>query len=255
MSNSPLVDYVKLSPNRNSPRQNKILVITPHCYVGQATVESAGAWFSKRSTGASCNYFIAFDGKKALFVDEKDRSWCTSSKENDHMAITIEVASDRTPPYEITPAAYQALIDLCADICKRNGIPGLSWCGDKSLIGQPDKQNITVHRWFANKACPGDYIYNRLGEIAEAVNKKLEEERDLNKDETLELMRENFSMLMDEYLAKNREKPAPEWNEEDWEVATAAGIFDGTAPQNPLTRGQAAATYRRMGLLDKKGGE
>lgn len=249
MSNSPLVDYVKLSPNRNSPRQNKILVITPHCYVGQATVESAGAWFSKRSTGASCNYFIGFDGKKALIVPEEYRSWCTSDKENDHMAITIEVASDRTHPYAITSAAYQALIDLCADICRRNSIPGLSWHGDKSLIGQTNKQNITVHRWFANKACPGDYIYNRLGDIAEAVNKKLEEERDLNKDETLALMRENFSMLMDEYLAKNREKPAPEWNKEDWEVATAAGIFDGTAPQNPLTRGQAAATYRRMGLI------
>ena len=225
MSNSPLIDYVKLSPNRNSPRQNKILVITPHCYVGQATVESAGAWFSKKSTGASCNYFIAFDGKKALFVDEEDRSWCTSSKENDHMAITIEVASDRRHPYEITPAAYQALIDLCADICKRNGIPKLLWHGDKSLVGQPDKQNITVHRWFANKACPGDYIYNRLGDIAEAVNKKIEEDRDLTKAEVQAVVNEAIKATQPTVYISVQE--CPTWSRCAVQAAQNAGVLRG----------------------------
>lgn len=116
---------------------------------------------------------IGTDGRIVLIVDEKDRSWCSSSLSNDNRAITIECASDSTHPYAINDKVYSSLIKLCADICRRNNIKELKWRGDKSLIGQVDKQNMTVHRWFANKACPGDYIYNRLGKIAEEVNEIL----------------------------------------------------------------------------------
>lgn len=108
-----------------------------------------------------------------MYCEEKDRSWCSSSSSKDNRAITIEVASDTKHTYAVNDKAYAALIDLCEDICRRNGIKKLLWKGDKSLIGQVDKQNMTVHRWFANKACPGDYLYNRHGEIAAEVNKRL----------------------------------------------------------------------------------
>lgn len=173
MSNSSLVSYTKISPNRNSPRNHAIDTITIHCYVGQASVESAGAWFAKPTTQASCNYMIGSDGRIGLIVEEKDRSWCSSSSSNDNRAITIECASDTTHPYAINDKVYQSLIALCADICKRNGIKELKWKADPSLIGHPDQQNMTVHRWFKNKACPGDYIYSRLGKIAEEVNSRL----------------------------------------------------------------------------------
>lgn len=173
MSNSNLISYTKISPNKTSPRNHKIDTITIHCYVGQVTVERAGEEFFKTSKRASCNYAIAYDGRIALIVDEKDRSWCSSNYSNDNRAITIECASDLTPPYAINDKVYTSLINLCADICKRNDIKELKWKADKSLIGQPDKQNLTVHRWFANKSCPGDYIYNRLGQIAAEVNAKL----------------------------------------------------------------------------------
>jgi len=105
-----------------------------------------------------------------MYVEENYRSWCSSNRANDHRAITIECASDKTHPYAINDKVYKSLIKLCADICKRNGIKRLLWKGDKKLIGQVDKQNMTVHRWFYNKACPGDYIYSRLGRIADEVN-------------------------------------------------------------------------------------
>lgn len=170
MSNSPLVSYTLISPNKNSPRNHKIDTITIHCVVGQLTAEGICACFTSPSVGASCNYGIGTDGRIALCVDEGDRSWCSSSSSNDNRAVTIECASDKTHPYAINDAVYKSLIKLCADICKRNGIKELKWKADKSLIGQVDKQNMTVHRWFANKACPGDYIYNRLGQIADEVN-------------------------------------------------------------------------------------
>lgn len=173
MSNSPLVDYVKISPNKNSPRNHKIDTITPHCVVGQLSVEQIGAVFAPVSRQASSNYGIGPDGRIGMYVEEKDRSWCSSNAANDHRAITIEVASDMTDPYAITDKAYKALVDLCVDICKRNDIKELKWKADKSLIGKVDQQNITVHRWFANKACPGDYIYERLGQIADEVNARL----------------------------------------------------------------------------------
>lgn len=172
MSNSPLVSYTQISPNKTSPRNHVIDTITIHCYVGQVTVERMGKGWAKPGN-VSANYGVAKDGKIGLYVEEKDRSWCSSDRKNDHRAITIEVASDSKHPYAITDAAYNSLVQLCADICRRNNIPGLKWRADKSLIGQVDKQNMTVHRWFANKACPGQYIYDRLGQIADEVNKIL----------------------------------------------------------------------------------
>lgn len=173
MSNSPLVNCTKISPNRTSPRNHKIDTITIHCVVGQLSAESIGGCFISPSAQASCNYGIGTDGRIVLCVEEKDRSWCSSSPANDNRAVTIECASDTTHPYVINDKVYKSLINLCADICQRNGIKGLKWKADKSLIGQVDKQNMTVHRWFANKACPGDYIYNRLGQIASEVNAML----------------------------------------------------------------------------------
>ena len=173
MSNSTLVNCTMISPNKNAPRDHVIDTITIHCVVGQLSAESIGNCFASPSAQASCNYGIGTDGRVVLCVEEKDRSWCSSSAANDNRAVTIECASDTTHPYAINDKVYKSLINLCVDICQRNGIQELKWRADKSLIGQPDKQNMTVHRWFANKACPGDYIYERLGDIAAKVNAKL----------------------------------------------------------------------------------
>lgn len=183
MSNSPLVNYTKISPNKNSPRKHKIDTITIHCVVGQLSVETLGSIFFKSSKQASSNYGIGSDGRIGMYVEEKDRSWCSSNASNDHRAITIECASDLKHPYDINNKVYKSLIELCVDICKRNGIKELKWKDDKSLIGQVDKQNMTVHSWFANKDCPGEYIYSRLGQIANEVNAKLN-----NKDKTIDAM-------------------------------------------------------------------
>ena len=173
MSNSSLVKYTKISPNKTSPRDHTIDTITIHCVVGQVSVERLGEIFAPTSKKASANYGIGLDGRVGMYVEEKDRSWCSSNADNDNRAITIECASDSKYPYAINDAVYKTLIELCADICKRNNIKELKWKADKSLIGQVDKQNMTVHRWFAKKSCPGQYIYERLGQIAEEVNKKL----------------------------------------------------------------------------------
>lgn len=176
-SNSKLVKYTKISPNRTSPRNHSIDRITPHCYVGQVSAQSMGQWFANSSAQASSNYGIGVDGSVGMFVEEKDRSWCSSSRENDNRAVTIECASDKTHPYAINDTVYNRLIELMADICRRNGKTKLLWFGDKNkTLAYNPKSNemvMTVHRWFANKSCPGDYIYNRLPQIAEKVNKLL----------------------------------------------------------------------------------
>lgn len=173
MGNSPLVTYTNITKNRTSPRNHAIDTITIHCIVGQWTAKQGCDYFATTDRECSANYVVGKDGSIGLSVPEADRSWCSSNRDNDNRAVTIEVASDTSHPYAVTDAAYAALIELVADICKRNGIKKLLWKADKSLIGQVDKQNMTVHRWFANKACPGDYLYQRHGAIAEAVNAKL----------------------------------------------------------------------------------
>lgn len=176
-SNSSLATYTKLSPNNSGLRTHTIDRISPHCVVGQCSIQSLGSWFELRSTRASSNYGIDKDGKIGLFVEEKNRSWCTSSSANDNRAITIECASDSTDPYAMHDCVYTSLIKLCADICKRNGKTKLLWIPDKdkalNYIPKSDEMLITVHRWFANKSCPGNWLYSRLGSLATQVTKML----------------------------------------------------------------------------------
>lgn len=174
MSNSPLVDYTRISPNKNSPRNHKIDTITIHCVVGQCTVETLGNIFAPTSRQASSNYGVGTDGKIGMYVEEKDRSWCSSSAANDNRAVTIEVASDTKHPYAVKDRAFAALLDLVTDICKRNGIKKLVWSTKKAdRMNHKNGCNMTVHRDYANKSCPGDYLYNRHGEIAAEVNRRL----------------------------------------------------------------------------------
>lgn len=176
-TNSKLVVYKKLSPNHSGRRTHSIDRISPHCVVGQCTAEGLGSWFAKSSTQASSNYGIDKDGRVGLYVEEKNRSWCTSSNANDQRAVTIECASDTKEPYTMNSKVYNTLVKLCVDICKRNGKKKLLWFGDKTKTlnysPKPDEMIITVHRWFANKSCPGNWLYSRLGKLAAEVTKQL----------------------------------------------------------------------------------
>lgn len=237
MTYSNLATYYRLSPNRSIRRSSVIDTVTVHCYVGQVTARRGVDGFADPEAGASSNYVIGHDGSIGCSVPEEYRAWTTggtdkngnpirvngiSGADNDHRAITIEVASDTTAPYAITDAAYKSLINLLVDICKRNNIKELKWKADKSLVGQPDKQNMTVHRWFARKSCPGDYIYNRLGQIAEEVNQKMEEKYE-----------------------------GADWSKEARDWATSNGIIAGYGDGeygwgDPVTREQLAVILYRL---------
>lgn len=170
-TNSPLVTYTNITNHKTSPRTHAIDTITIHCLVAQWTAKKGCDFFVNTDKECSANYVVGNDGSIGLSVEEKDRSWCSSNATNDHRAVTIEVASDIAEPYAVTDAAYNALIKLVADICKRNGIKKLVWSTNKSdRLNHTNGCNMTVHRDFANKSCPGTYLYERQGQIAEAVN-------------------------------------------------------------------------------------
>ena len=181
MSNSSLVNYKKISPNKTVMTNKKIDTITIHCMAGQCSVETCGEIFANPSRQASSNYGIGPDGRVGMYVEEKDRAWTSSNRANDSRAVTIEVASDKNAPYAVKPAAYETLIKLVADICKRNKIKKLLWKNDKSLIGKVDKQNMTLHRWFSDTACPGKYLVDKHPDIVSQVNKLLGADDDDNK--------------------------------------------------------------------------
>ena len=247
MSNSSLATYTKLSPNCTKPRNHKIDTITPHCVVGQFTAKEIlnMSHFTTYDpdNGSSCNYAIGYDGSIGLGVEECNKSWCSSNKYNDHRAITIEIASDREHPYYMTDEALKALVNLCVDICQRNVINQLLWKGNKNLIGQTDKQNITVHRWFANKACPGDYLYNRLDEIANQVNNKLKgDEEDI-------MTGEEIYKALKEYLGTIN---VGDWAEDSWLKVTQDKIMDGSRPADNITRQEIAVILDRLNLLGGK---
>lgn len=167
MSNSSLVSYVRISPNRTSSRKNKIDRITIHHMAGNLSVETCGAVFAPTSRQASSNYGIGSDGRIGMYVEEKDRSWCSSSSANDNRAVTIEVADDVIGNgWHSSDRAMKSLVALCADICKRNGIARLNYTGNTN-------GNLTLHKWFAATDCPGAFLESRMSWIANEVNKIL----------------------------------------------------------------------------------
>lgn len=176
MSNSPLVSYTKISPNSTNPRNHKIDTITIHHVAGNLSVESLGAGFADPNRQASSNYGIGSDCRIGMFVEEKNRSWCSggtktnngiTGRDNDFRAVTIEVANDGgAPDWHVSDKVIETLIALCADICKRNGIPKLNFTGDAT-------GNLTLHNFFAYTLCPGPYLEGKIPYIVEQVNKKL----------------------------------------------------------------------------------
>lgn len=170
MSNSPLVSYTQISPNKNSPRKYPISKITLHHMAGNLSLEAFGNLVAKPSRQMSANYAVDINGNIGLYCDEGDRSWCSSSPSNDHRAITVEIANDKfAPSWTVSDATLNAVIDLCVDICKRNNMPGLTWTGDSS-------GTLTCHYMFANTECPGPYLKSKMAWIAEEVTRRVNNE-------------------------------------------------------------------------------
>lgn len=167
MSNSKLATYIKLSPNCNTPRNHKIDKITIHHMAANGSVETCGEYFSNVAIRSSANYGIGSDGRIGLYVDEANRAWTSSSPSNDHRAVTIEVANDGgAPNWHVSDKALAATIDLCVDICRRNGIKALNFTGDAT-------GNLTMHKYFVATSCPGPYLESKFPYIAKEVNRRL----------------------------------------------------------------------------------
>lgn len=233
MSNSPLVDYTLLSPNRNAPRNNKIRKITIHHMAGNLSIERCGAIFADPDRQGSANYGIGTDGRVGLYVEEKDRAWTSNSAANDQQAITIEVANDEYGgSWHVSDVALSKLIDLCTDICRRNGIDRLNYTGDAT-------GNLTRHNMFAATTCPGPYLESKFPYIAEEVNKRLEEDKPMTKDEKDRFdalvkkvgVLENENKTLKKNISDLQKSVAPCITSADWyaQITDAMGGKEATA--------------------------
>lgn len=260
MSNSKLVNYTLYSPNR-SARTGKISKITIHHMAVVWTVEQCGQSFFSSARKASSNYGIDSDGRVGLYVPEDFRSWCSSNSANDNLAVTIEVSNSVAAyPWPVSDKAYEKLIELCVDICQRNGIPELVYTGTTA-------GNLTRHNLFAATLCPGPYLEERFPAIAEEVNKRLrngsiypvEETEDAGGEPPahtgdVENVVELVDRKISEALNEVRAVLAGEWSEpSEWIVksgelaeAVSAGITDGTRPKGYATREEVAAMVLRV---------
>lgn len=214
MALSKLCKVVRLSPNCTKPRNHAIDRLTYHHMAGKLTAESCLELFSKSSRQASSNYVIGYDGTIGGCVDENNRPWTTSSRENDNRAITFELSNSATGGnWPVSDATIQAAIDLTVDICKRHGKTKVLWFGDKAktLAYTPADNElvVTVHHWFANTNCPGPYLKGKLPYIVSEVNKRLNQ----NQEET--------------EVRYNTVKELPKWAREDVQKLIDSGYLRG----------------------------
>lgn len=258
MSNSKLVVYTKLSPHCTKPRQGKIKGISIHTMAGPGSVEGCGQVF--QTSEASSHYGIGPDGRIGQYVLEENRAWCCSHKV-DHEVVTIEVSSIQSyeEPYECTAAAFESLIDLCVDICQRNGIKKLIWKEGKqycpAFTGNWAVCNMVPHRYTTDKgkSCPGNYLFGKYGEIAERVNARLkgeDEDMDINKLLS-EMTNEQAYELVKKAEIHAATLPDDDWSQKEgwWEKAQEAGVSDGTSPVRHMKRNEVVAILGRLGLL------
>ena len=258
MSNSKLVVYTKLSPHCTKPRQGKIKGISIHTMAGPGSVEGCGQVF--QTSEASSHYGIGPDGRIGQYVLEENRAWCCSHKV-DHEVVTIEVSSIQSyeEPYECTAAAFESLIDLCVDICQRNGIKELIWKEGKqycpAFTGNWAVCNMVPHRYTTDKgkSCPGNYLFGKYGEIAERVNARLkgeDEDMDINKLLS-EMTNEQAYELVKKAEIHAATLPDDDWSQKEgwWEKAQEAGVSDGTSPVRHMKRNEVMAILGRLGLL------
>lgn len=249
-SNSPLVSYTNLTKNKTTNRNQPITRITPHCFVGQVSAKRGCDYFAETSRQASCNYVIGYDGQIGLSVEEKDRSWCSSSSANDHRAITFEIASDTVHPYKITDAALNACIELCIDICKRYNKKKLVWIENQSQAlaykVKDDELLITIHKWFVAKECPGAFIISKLPYIVETVN------NELNGVENTMTEAELKSFIEKTVREMGNGEPASTWAAPLVEEAKSMGITDGSNPQSIPTRQEVMIMAMRAAQIQKQ---
>lgn len=258
MSNSKLVVYTKLSPHCTKPRQGRIKGISIHTMAGPGSVEGCGQVF--QTSEASSHYGIGPDGRIGQYVLEENRAWCCSHKV-DHEVVTIEVSSIQSykEPYECTEAAFESLIDLCVDICQRNGIKELIWKKGRqycpAFTGNWAVCNMVPHRYTSDKgkSCPGNYLFGKYGEIAKLVNARLKgEDEDVDIEKMLqEMTAEQAYQIYQKAVQYMVTLPEPEWSQKEgsWEKAKETGVMDGTSPERPLKRDEFAAVLDRKGLL------
>lgn len=258
MSNSKLVVYTKLSPHCTKPRQGKIKGISVHTMAGPGSVEGCGQVF--QTSEASSHYGIGPDGRIGQYVLEENRAWCCSHKV-DHEVVTIEVSSIQSyeEPYECTAAAFESLIDLCVDICQRNGIKKLIWKEGKqycpAFTGNWAVCNMVPHRYTTDKgkSCPGNYLFGKYGEIAERVNAQLKgEDDDMDINKLLsEMTNEQAYELVKKAEIHAATLPDDDWSQREgwWEKAQEAGVSDGSSPVRHMKRNEVVAILGRLGLL------
>ena len=258
MSNSKLVVYTKLSPHCTKPRQGKIKGISIHTMAGPGSVEGCGQVF--QTSEASSHYGIGPDGRIGQYVLEENRAWCCSHKV-DHQVVTIEVSSIQSyeEPYECTAAAFESLIDLCVDICQRNGIKKLIWKEGKqycpAFTGNWAVCNMVPHRYTTDKgkSCPGNYLFGKYGEIAERVNARLKgEDDDMDINKLLsEMTNEQAYELVKKAEIHAATLPDDDWSQKEgwWEKAHEAGVSDGSSPVRHMKRNEVVAILGRLGLL------
>lgn len=258
MSNSKLVVYTKLSPHCTKPRQGKIKGISIHTMAGPGSVEGCGQVF--QTSEASSHYGIGPDGRIGQYVLEENRAWCCSHKV-DHEVVTIEVSSIQSyeEPYECTAAAFESLINLCVDICQRNGIRELIWKEGKqycpAFTGNWAVCNMVPHRYTTDKgkSCPGNYLFGKYGEIAERVNARLkgeDEDMDINKLLS-EMTNEQAYELVKKAEIHAATLPDDDWSQKEgwWEKAQETGVSDGSSPVRHMKRNEVVAILGRLGLL------
>ena len=225
-----IANKVLASTNNYTQGRNgyKVCKITPHHAAGVISAEQLAKIFQNPNRQASANYCIGNDGTIVGGVDENNRAWTSSSRSNDFQSITIEISNSQTGGnWPISDAAWNSLVNLCVDICKRHDFR-LEYDGTKN-------GSLTTHDMFANTNCPGPYLKGRMQELANTVNARLDGNSEEHSENNSESEKSTETIYNDGLV--NCIYDIQEWLNRHYNTGLALDNIYGPKTKNALIKG------------------
>lgn len=201
---------------------------------GDTALNNSVYFANNEKLNASAHYFVDEEEVWQSVKDENTAWHCGTDGVYKHStcrnenSISVELCSRKATngQFYFKEKTIENAINLVRILMRKYNIP---------------LENVIRHYDVTGKICPQPFV-NDASQWTSFKKRIIETEDEY-------MMQETFNEMMKVYEAEKAQKMVSDWAKESWEKAKNAGVFDGSMPQSPMTREQAAAVFNRLGII------